>query len=392
MHKTIKGYIRKDGNVGFRNYVLVLPSVICSSKVAERIASSVPGCAVARHNQGCAQLGEDFHQTRRTLINTALNPNVAAVIVIGLGCERVSPHELRDLIAQAGKPVELIMVQEVGNGEAIRLGREKAREFVIEASKIERQSVPLSALTIGVECGGSDFSSGLSANPVVGHVADLVWGNGGRVILSETTELVGAEHLLFERMSDDSQKERFTRMLERMINESRNNSRDMVDRENIPNNISPGNVRGGLTTLEEKSLGAMIKGGKVPIVGVKEYGECIERAPGLYLMDSPGYDVESVTGMVAGGASIILFTTGQGTPTGNPIAPVIKITGNRDTAVKMRDSIDFDCSAVISGGETLEKSGERLFDLLIDVSNGAETKSELLGQDDYSIWNVGIKL
>ncbi|HNR78684.1 MAG TPA: UxaA family hydrolase [Mesotoga infera] len=392
MHKTIKGYIRKDGNVGFRNYVLVLPSVICSSKVAERIASSVPGCAVARHNQGCAQLGEDFHQTRRTLINTALNPNVAAVIVIGLGCERVSPHELRDLIAQAGKPVELIMVQEVGNGEAIRLGKEKAREFVIEASKIERQSVPLSALTIGVECGGSDFSSGLSANPVVGHVADLVWGNGGRVILSETTELVGAEHLLFERMSDDSQKERFTRMLERMINESRNNSRDMVDRENIPNNISPGNVRGGLTTLEEKSLGAMIKGGKVPIVGVKEYGECIERAPGLYLMDSPGYDVESVTGMVAGGASIILFTTGQGTPTGNPIAPVIKITGNRDTAVKMRDSIDFDCSAVISGGETIETSGERLFDLLIDVSNGAETKSEILGQDDYSIWNVGIKL
>ena len=270
--------------MGFRNYVLVLPSVICSSKVAERIASSVPGCAVARHNQGCAQLGEDFHQTRRTLINTALNPNVAAVIVIGLGCERVSPHELRDLIAQAGKPVELIMVQEVGNGEAIRLGKEKAREFVIEASKIERQSVPLSALTIGVrDAVVSDFSSGLSAIPLLDMWRSGL-GNGGRVISRKPPSLVGAEHLLFERMSDDSQKERFTRMLERMINESRNNSRDMVDRENIPNNNISGNVRGGLTTLEEKSSWSNDKRRQSTLfVGVKEYGECIERAPGLYL-------------------------------------------------------------------------------------------------------------
>lgn len=392
MKKMIEGYIRNDGQVGFRNHVLILPSVLCSSKVAEKVAQSVPGCAVARHNQGCAQLGEDFNQTRRTLINTVMNPNVASVLVIGLGCERVSPNEIRDIISRSGKPAELLMIQDFGTIETIRRGIEIAKELVLAASVAKREAVPMSALTIGVECGGSDFSSGLSANPTVGQVADLVWQNGGRIILSETTELVGAEHLLFERMENESQKGKFATMLNRMINESLNNSRDTVDAESIPNNISPGNVRGGLTTLEEKSLGAMIKGGKVPIVGVKEYGERIEDRPGLYIMDSPGYDVESVTGMVAGGANIVLFTTGQGTPTGNPIVPVIKITGNHATVKKMNDNIDFDCSAVITGDETLEESGMKLLQKVLEVANGMETKSELLGQDDFSIWNVGIKL
>ncbi len=392
MKKMIEGYIRNDGQVGFRNHVLILPSVLCSSKVAEKVAQSVPGCAVARHNQGCAQLGEDFNQTRRTLINTVMNPNVASVLIIGLGCERVSPNEIRDIISRSGKPAELLMIQDFGTIETIRRGIEIAKELVLAASVAKREAVPMSALTIGVECGGSDFSSGLSANPTVGQVADLVWQNGGRIILSETTELVGAEHLLFERMENESQKGKFATMLNRMINESLNNSRDTVDAESIPNNISPGNVRGGLTTLEEKSLGAMIKGGKVPIVGVKEYGERIEDRPGLYIMDSPGYDVESVTGMVAGGANIVLFTTGQGTPTGNPIVPVIKITGNHETVKKMNDNIDFDCSAVITGDETLEESGMKLLQKVLEVANGMETKSELLGQDDFSIWNVGIKL
>lgn len=392
MKKMIEGYIRNDGQVGFRNHVLILPSVLCSSKVAEKVAQSIPGCAVARHNQGCAQLGEDFNQTRRTLINTVMNPNVASVLIIGLGCERVSPNEIRDIISRSGKPAELLMIQDFGTIETIRRGIEIAKELVLAASVAKREAVPMSALTIGVECGGSDFSSGLSANPTVGQVADLVWQNGGRIILSETTELVGAEHLLFERMENESQKGKFATMLNRMINESLNNSRDTVDAESIPNNISPGNVRGGLTTLEEKSLGAMIKGGKVPIVGVKEYGERIEERPGLYIMDSPGYDVESVTGMVAGGANIVLFTTGQGTPTGNPIVPVIKITGNHATVKKMNDNIDFDCSAVITGDETLEESGMKLLQKVLEVANGMETKSELLGQDDFSIWNVGIKL
>lgn len=392
MEKELKGYIRKDGSVGVRNHVLILPSVLCSSRAAEKIAAAVPGCVVSRHNQGCAQLGEDYYQTRTTLLNTALNPNVAAVLIVGLGCERVSPHELRDAIIESGKPAELIMLQDEGTLESIRLGVEKARELVAQAEKIKRETVPLSSLTIGVECGGSDFSSGLSANPVVGQVADKIAREKGRVILSETTELVGAEHLLFERMKNRADREKFAKMLERMVEESKKNSRDVVDRENIPNNISPGNVRGGLTTLEEKSLGAMIKGGKVPIVGVKEYAERIGEESGLYLMDTPGYDVQSVTGMVAGGATLILFTTGQGTPTGNPIAPVIKITGNKETAKKMRDNIDFDCSSVISGEETLEESGEKLFDLALEIANGRKTQAEILGQDDYSIWNVGIKL
>ncbi|MGC9321988.1 MAG: UxaA family hydrolase [Kosmotogaceae bacterium] len=390
--KTMMGYLRSDGSVGVRNHVLVLPSVLCSSNVARKISVAVPGSVVASHNQGCAQLGDDFQQTRRTLINTALNPNVAAVLVVGLGCERVSPHELRDVILDSGKPAELIMIQDYGTVDAVKRGTAIVGKMVEEASKIEREQVPLSRLVLGMECGGSDFSSGLSANPVVGEAADILWEEEGRVILSETTELVGAEHLLFERMKDEEMKRRFAAMLERMINESMKNSRDVVDKENVPNNISPGNVRGGLTTLEEKSLGAMIKGGKVPVVGVNEYGEAIASCPGLYLMDTPGYDVESVTGMVAGGATVVLFTTGQGTPTGNAIAPVIKITGNHETARKMRENIDFDCSAVISGEETLEESGRRLFDLVLRVAEGEQTKSEFLGQDDFSIWNVGIKL
>ena len=390
--ETFKGYLRSDGSAGVRNHVLVLPSVLCSANVARRISSAVPGSVVASHNQGCAQLGDDFKQTRRTLINTALNPNIAAVLVVGLGCERVSPHELRDIIQDHGKPAEVIMIQDYGTVEAIERGIAIVKDMVKEVSKIERKEVSLSSLVLGMECGGSDFSSGLSANPVVGQVADFLAKKKGRVILSETTELVGAEHLLFERMSDESMKQRFTKMLQRMIDESLKNSRDVVDKENVPNNISPGNVRGGLTTLEEKSLGAMIKGGKVPIVGVKEYGEVIDAEPGLYLMDTPGYDVESVTGMVAGGATVVLFTTGQGTPTGHAIAPVIKITGNRQTAKKMSDNIDFDCSTIIYGEETLEESGRKLFDLVLRIANGELTKAEVLGQDDYSIWNVGIKL
>ncbi|MDK2951178.1 MAG: altronate dehydratase large subunit [Kosmotogales bacterium] len=392
MKNTINGYIRKDGTVGVRNHVLIIPSVLCAKKVAERIAYSTPGCVVASHNQGCAQLGDDYYQTRRTILNSALNPNVASVLIVGLGCERVSPHEIQEEIRASGKEAELIMIQDMGTAEAIKEGSEIATKLVEEAKSAKRKEVPVSSLVIGVECGGSDFSSGLSANPAVGQVSDKIWKENGRVILSETTELVGAEHILFKRMEDKKMKKTFEKMLKRMIDESVNNSRDVVDQENIPNNISPGNVKGGLTTIEEKSLGAVIKGGRVPIVGVKEYGEIIDKKPGLYLMDTPGYDVESVTAMVAGGATIILFTTGQGTPTGNPIAPVIKITGNYLTAEKMKANIDFDSSKIISGESSLEECGNELYEEVLKVADGKLTKAEKNMQDDYSIWNIGIKL
>jgi altronate dehydratase large subunit len=392
MKNTINCYIRKNGTVGVRNHVLIIPSVLCAKKVAERIAYGTPGCVVASHNQGCAQLGDDYYQTRRIILNTSLNPNVASVLIVGLGCERVSPHEIQEEIRASGKEAELIMIQDMGTAEAIKEGSRIAQRLVEEAKSAERKEVPVSSLVIGVECGGSDFSSGLSANPAVGQVSDKIWKENGRVILSETTELVGAEHILFKRMEDKKMKKTFEKMLNRMIDESVNNSRDVVDQENIPNNISPGNVKGGLTTIEEKSLGAVIKGGKVPIVGVKEYGEIIDKKPGLYLMDTPGYDVESVTAMVAGGASIILFTTGQGTPTGNPIAPVIKITGNYETAKKMKANIDFDSSKIISGESSLEECGNELYEEVLEVANGKLTKAEKNMQDDYSIWNIGIKL
>lgn len=392
MKNKLFGFVRSDGKVGFRNHVLILPTVICSERVATKISSAVSGTVVAAHHQGCAQLGSDFHQTLRTLVNTALNPNVGAVLVVGLGCERVSPREVVAEIEKAGKPVELIMIQDLGVVESVGKGIKFAKNMVDIIGKQKRELVPESSIVVGLECGGSDFSSGLSANPVVGEISDRVFKSGGKSILSETTELVGAEHLLFERMKDQHMKDTFRRMLKRMIDESVNNSRDMVDKENVPNNISPGNVRGGLTTLEEKSLGAMSKGGKCPIVGVLEYAELCGSSRGLYLMDTPGYDVESVTGMVAGGANIVLFTTGLGTPTGNPIVPVIKVTGNYETAERLKDMIDFDSSPVICHGKTIKEMGNELFEMLIKVANGKETKAETLGQDDYSIWTVGIKL
>jgi len=191
MKNTINGYIRKDGTVGVRNHVLIIPSVLCAKKVAERIAYGTPGCVVASHNQGCAQLGDDYYQTRRTILNTALNPNVASVLIVGLGCERVSPHEIQEEIRASGKEAELIMIQDMGTAESIKEGSEIAKKLVEEAKYVERKEVPVSSLVIGVECGGSDFSSGLSANPAVGQVSDKIWKENGRVILPKPLNWLG---------------------------------------------------------------------------------------------------------------------------------------------------------------------------------------------------------
>jgi len=386
------GYVRNDGKVGFRNHVLILPTVICSKHVASKISQAVSGTVVADHHQGCAQLGDDFYQTFRTLVNTALNPNVGAVLVVGLGCERISPYEVTEIIRKSGKAVNLVMIQEHGVTKSIELGIDIAKQLVESTKKQKRQFVSEDSLVVALECGGSDFSSGLFANPVVGEVANIVCDLNGKVILSEITELIGAEHFLFERMKSEEMKERFKKMIQRMVDESLKNSRDIVDQANVPNNISPGNVKGGLTTLEEKSLGAMSKGGKCPIVGVLKYAEICGDSGGLYIMDTPGFDIESVTGMVAGGANIVLFTTGLGTPTGNPIAPVIKITGNPKTAFKLEDMIDFDVSSLSNENKSIKEMGKELYDMLIEVANGQKTKAEIMGQNDYSIWTLGIKL
>lgn len=381
---TMLGYVRPDGRVGIRNYLLVMSTVVCSSFVARRIADQVQGAVAVENPFGCGQLGPDLEVTRRTLIGMARNPNVGGVLVVGLGCEQIQADDLVREIERTGKPVEKVVVQEVDGGTpaAIERGVTLLRRMAEEVLRQRPEEVDLSNLVMGVECGGSDATSGLASNPVVGYVSDKLIDLGGTVILSETPEMIGAEEILAKRAVSREVGEKIVKVVRRWVDLAASYGVDLVGTQ-----PSPGNIAGGLTTIEEKSLGAIIKGGSRPIQGVVDYAEEV-RGKGLWIMDTPGYDVMSVVGMVAGGATLVVFTTGRGTPTGNPIAPVIKVTANPYTAKKMRENIDFDASTVTLGQETIDQAGERLFKLIIDVARGRPTRAELLGFREFVIHKV----
>lgn len=374
------GYVRQDGKIGFRNHVLVIPSVICATETALRIAQSVNG-AVALYNQhGCVQLEFDLRITMRTLIGLGKNPNVASVLVVSLGCESASPEKIADEIAKTGKRTELVKIQDLGGTlKTVEKGVRLAKEMVEGASRIKKEEVNFRDVVLAIECGGSDITSGIVANPVSGYVADKVVDLGGTVIFSETPEMIGAEHTLAKRAISKEVADEIYKIVSRWEKKAIEAGVDMRG-----TNPTPGNIRGGITTIEEKSLGAIIKGGTKPIQGVLEYGEQPSNK-GLYIMDTPGQDVESMVGMVAGGAQIILFTTGLGTPTGNPIAPVIKITGNPRTYAKMKDNTDFNAGTIIEGAETIEQAGKKLFNLMVEVLNGKLTKAEVLSHREFGL-------
>jgi altronate dehydratase large subunit len=376
------GYLRADGRVGVRNHVLVVPTVICAAVVAERIAAAIaPVGAALPHLAGCGQLGPDLHVTHETLAAYTRHPNVGAVIVVALGCEQVVAQFLADTARQAGKPAHVVAIQaEGGTVRATARGIEIARELAEDVGRAERAWCPASALVLSVKCGGSDYTSGLASNPVVGRVADRIVDLGGAVVLGEIAEIMGAEHLLAERASTPAAAARLLRVVSRVEAEAMALGLDI--RGTQP---SPGNIRGGLTTIEEKSLGATHKAGeRTRLTDVVAYSAPITK-PGLTVMDTPGLDVESVTGMVGGGAQIVLFTTGLGTPTGNPIAPVIKITGNARTAQSMADNTDVDVSGVITDRESFEAAAERVFNEVIEVSSGRATAAERLGHREFAI-------
>ena len=381
---TILGYVRPDGRVGIRNHLLVMSTVICSGFVARRIADQVQGAVAIENPFGCGQLEPDLEITRRTLVNTAKNPNVGGVLVVGLGCEQIQADDLVREIEKTGKPVEKVVIQEEDGGTpaAIEKGVRLLRKIAEEVFSQRPEEVDISNLVLGVECGGSDATSGLASNPVVGYVADKIVDLGGTVILSETPEMIGAEDILAGRAVSREVGERIVRTVRRWVELAASYNVDLVDTQ-----PAPGNIAGGISTIEEKSLGAIIKGGSRPIQGMVNYAEEV-RGKGLWLMDTPGYDIMSVVGMVAGGATLVIFTTGRGTPTGNPIAPVIKVTANPQTARKMRENIDFDASTVILGQETIEQAGERLFRLVIDVARGKPTRAELLGFREFMIHKI----
>src|SRR6478736_449083 len=379
---TFAGYRRPDGRVGVRNHLLVVPTVICASVVAERIAQAVaPHGAALPHLAGCGQLGPDRRLTHETLAAYCGHPNVGAVVIVALGCEQVIAQHLADAARTAGKPAAVIAIQtEGGTVRTTTHGTEIAASFASTLESEPRVECDASSLILCVKCGGSDYTSGLAANPALGRVADRLVDAGGAAVLGEIAEIMGAEHLLAARAASPEPAAQLLRIISRVEAEAVALGLDI--RGTQP---SPGNIRGGLTTIEEKSLGATHKGGeRTPLTDVVGYSAPITKK-GLTVMDTPGLDVESVTGMVGGGAQVVVFTTGLGTPTGNPIAPVIKITGNARTARQMADNIDMDVSGIMDDTETLEVAAGRLFDEILAVASGRPTAAETLGHREFAI-------
>ncbi len=376
------GYRRSDGRVGTRNHVLVVPTVICSSLVAERVAAAAPPLGVALpHLAGCGQLGPDMRVTHETLAAYCGHPNVGAVLVLALGCEQVVAQALADAARRQGKPVDIVAIQsEGGTIRATEKGSAIAREFGRALAVQPREWCDVADLVLSLKCGGSDYTSGLASNPALGRVTDRLVDLGGTAVLGEIAEIMGAEHLLAARASRPATAEQLIQIITRVEAEARALGLDI--RGTQP---SPGNIRGGLTTIEEKSLGATHKGGeRARLEDVVGYAAPILRK-GLTVMDTPGLDVESVTGMVGGGAQVVVFTTGLGTPTGNPIAPVIKITGNARTARQMADNLDLDVSGIMSDTESLDHAADRLFDEVLAVASGKATAAERLGHREFAI-------
>lgn len=379
----IQGYVRPDGKVGIRNHIAVIPCSVCASEVAMRIAASVEGAVALPNQHGCCQIGADLELTARTLIGLGKNPNVAAALVVGLGCEGVPAEKVAKEIAATGKKVEYIIIQDCGGTlKAEEKGTRIVRQFAQEVAELKREEVDISNLILAVECGGSDTTSGLASNPVAGYVSDKLIELGGTSMFSETTEIIGAEHLLAKRAVSKEVGDKLIQIVRNCEEKAKTMGVDM--RGGQP---TPGNIEGGISTIEEKSLGCIYKGGTKPVQGVLDYGEA-PTGKGLYIMDTPGQDIESITGMTAGGAQIVIFTTGRGTPTGSPIAPVIKVTGNPNTFKKMEDNIDINAGTIVEGDETIREVGEKLFSEMIDVVNGKLTKAEALKHREFGMYKL----
>lgn len=382
-----QGYRRKDGRAGVRNHVLVLASVGCANAVVEYIGRALPEVVALSHVYGCSQIGDDLAQTRRVLEGFAAHPNVGAALLIGLGCETLPTVEMADQLAARGVPVQRLIIQDEGGSRATAArGLAIARELLQEVSHARREPIPLSDLIVAVECGGSDAWSGVTANPAVGVSSDLVVKAGGTVILSETPEFIGAEHLLAAQAADRAVARQ---ILEAVVRREQEINRMGVDmRGGQP---TPGNMAGGLTTIEEKSLGTIHKGGHTPVREFLPYGVRPTQR-GLVIMDTPGNDPESVTAMVAGGAQVVVFTTGRGSPTGCPVAPVIKVASNTAMFNRLRDDMDLDAGTIVSAGESLVSVGRRIFEEIVAVSNGKQTAAEAWGHREFAISVIGPRL
>jgi altronate hydrolase len=400
---TFQGIVRADGRVATRNYIGVLTSVNCSATAARAIADyfrrdirpealadfpNVDGVVALTHGMGCATAsdGEELQVLRRTLGGYAKHPNFAAVLVVGLGCET---NQITGLIAQEGlqENVKLATfnIQDTGGTrKTVDKGVALIQAMLPEANRVKREPVPLSHLTVGLQCGGSDGYSGISANPALGAAVDLLVRHGGTAVLSETPEIYGGEHLLTRRAVSVAVSDKLRARIAWWEAYTRRNNMQM------DNNPSAGNKAGGLTTILEKSLGAIAKSGTTNLVDVYEYAQPIT-AKGFVYMDTPGYDPVSATGQVAGGANLICFTTGRGSAYGCAPSPSLKLATNTALWQRQEDDMDINCGGVVDGSETVQQAGERIFQMMIAAASGQYTKSEQhgYGQNEFVPWQLG---
>ncbi len=400
---TFDGIVREDGRVATRNYIGVLTSVNCSATVARAIADyfrrdihpealadfpQVDGVVALTHGAGCAtdSEGEGLRVLRRTLAGYARHANFAAVIVVGLGCET---NQIQGLMAQEGlregaKLVTFNIQDSGGTAKSVARGIEVVKQLLPQANAVQRHPVPSSHLVVGLQCGGSDGYSGISANPALGVAVDLVVRHGGTAVLSETPEIYGGEHLLLQRAVTQAVADKLEARLKWWTDYCQRQQSEM------DNNPSAGNKAGGLTTILEKSLGAIAKGGTTPMVDVYEYAQPI-LAKGFVFMDTPGYDPVSATGQVAGGANLICFTTGRGSAYGCAPTPSLKLATNSALWNKQQEDMDINCGTVIDGVESVEQLGERIFLDMLAAASGRKTKSELhgYGQNEFVPWALG---
>ncbi|HWA37617.1 MAG TPA: altronate dehydratase family protein [Burkholderiales bacterium] len=395
---TFLGIVRPDGRVATRNYIGILTSVNCSATVARMVADhfrnnlgdypNVDGVVALTHKTGCgmASEGEGMELLRRTMTGYAQHPNFHGVLGIGLGCEA---NQINVWMGAAklkiSDKLQAFTIQEKGGTtKSVRDGIARVKEMLPEANKVRRQPLPVSHLILGLECGGSDGYSGISANPALGAAADLLVRHGGTAILSETPEVYGAEHLLTRRAVSKEVGEKLLARIRWWEDYTRRNGNEMN------NNPSPGNKAGGLTTILEKSLGAAAKGGTTNLIDVYEFAEKVT-AKGFVFMDTPGYDPVSVTGHVAGGANVVCFTTGRGSVYGCKPSPSLKLATNSRLYQHMEEDMDVNCGTIVDGSETVEQVGQRIFDLIVKTASGEKSKSEALGfgEDEFAPWVIG---
>jgi altronate dehydratase large subunit len=370
-----RGYRRPDGTAGIRNHVLILPTVGCASETCRIIAGLVNGAVSFVNQNGCGEVEGNRKLTQTVLAGLAANPNVYGTILVGLGCEPNSVEAMTDIIrAKSNKPLHKLVIQEEGGTvNTICRAVKIAQQLVLDAASCCSEEMAISEILLGIECGSSDATSGLAANPVLGYVSDRLIDLGGTAMFSETPEIIGAEHILARRCKTPEMGQKILEFCSELEANLGKVNEDL--RSGQP---SPGNKAGGITTLEEKSLGCIHKGGTQSI---SEVVECAHRPSrkGLIYMDTPGYDPLSVTAKVAAGCQLIVFTTGRGNPIGNPVAPVLKVTANHETFTRMHDNMDMDLSPVLQGKMTIEEMGSQVLNEIVRIANGKKTKAEIYG-------------